>query len=240
MHTHRSQSDVLRRVRALLAQAEDPACTPEEAAAFSAKAEALIARHAVDEALLEAREHRGRPTTRLVEFPAPYAKPKGQLLAGIAGAYGCRVLSRAGEGYTVIGHRADIDAVEMLFTSLLVQGAHGCTRGDRSYRSSFWYGFAARVTERVREQRERSVAEAAEGDAEGGGPGAAVVLADRSGEVDRFTREQFPSARPGRPGRVGSAAGLLAGDESGRRADVGGAQLGDRSPRPHLGPGAGA
>ncbi len=234
MHTHRTDSTVLRRVRGLLAKAEDPACTPEEAAAFSAKAEALIAKHAVDEALLEAREHRGRPTTRLVEFPAPYAKPKGQLLAGIAGAYGCRVLSRAGEGYTVIGYRSDIDAVEMLFTSLLVQGAHGCTSGDRSFRSSYWYGFANRVVRRVRAQRERSVADADSADRGDGNPGAAVVLADRSGEVDRYAHEQFPHTRSGRPGRPTSSDGLLAGDASGRRADVGGARLGG-VPRGQLG-----
>lgn len=233
MHTHRTQTDVLRRVRALLAQAEDPACTPEEAAAFSAKAEALVAKHAVDEALLEAREHRGRPTTRRVEFPAPYAKPKGQLLAGIAGAYGCRVISRAGEGYTLIGYRSDIDAVEMLFTSLLVQGAHGCTRGDRSFRSAYWYGFAGRVAQRVREQRERTVAEAEPG-GRASGPGAAVVLADRSDEVDRYTREQFPRTRQGSPGRVGSRDGLLAGDASGRRADLGEGRLGAPTPRGRL------
>lgn len=234
MHTHRTQTDVLRRVRALLAQAEDPACTPEEAAAFSAKAEALIARHAVDEALLEAREHRGRPTTRLLEHPAPYAKPKGMLLAGIAAAYGCRVLSGRDEGLTVIGFRADIDAVEMLFTSLLVQGAHGCTSGDRSYRTSYWYGFASRVGQRVQELRDRSVAEA-EREGSGSEGGAALVLADRSDAVDRFTREEFPFTRPGRPGRPTSRDGLIAGDASGRRADVGGHRLGGR-PRGALGP----
>jgi hypothetical protein len=46
---------MLSKVRKLLAQAEDPACTPAEAAAFMAKATELIARYGVDRALLAVR-----------------------------------------------------------------------------------------------------------------------------------------------------------------------------------------
>ena len=222
---------LLGRIRGLLAQAEDPACTPAEAEAFSAKAESLIARYAVDAALLEAKEHRGRPTTRVFDFPAPYAKPKGQLLAGVATAYGCRVLSRRDEGFTVVGYASDIDAVAMLWTSLLVQGSHACRAGDRSYRSSFWYGFSQRVADRMREQRAEAVAEAdgaSGGAGAGSGPGAALVLADRSAEVERHARDLFPRTRAGRAGRATSLAGLVAGDEAGARADLGGQRLGGR------------
>ena len=43
---------LLARVRKLLAKAEDPACTPAEAEAFTAKATELIAKYGVDQALL--------------------------------------------------------------------------------------------------------------------------------------------------------------------------------------------
>ncbi|MFD0784986.1 DUF2786 domain-containing protein, partial [Micromonospora azadirachtae] len=52
---------MLSKVRKLLAQAEDPACTPAESAAFMSKATELIARYGVDRALLAARDPASDP-----------------------------------------------------------------------------------------------------------------------------------------------------------------------------------
>ena len=49
-----SDTSALERVRKLLAKAEDPACTPAEAAALNDKAAELIAKYGVDRALLAA------------------------------------------------------------------------------------------------------------------------------------------------------------------------------------------
>ena len=48
------QTDLLDRVRKLLAKAEDEGCTPEEAEALTAKAAELMARYGIDRALLGA------------------------------------------------------------------------------------------------------------------------------------------------------------------------------------------
>ena len=61
MHQHDSR---LAKIRKLLAQAEDPAATPEEASAFTAKAAELIAAYGIDAALLEDRAPQGEPSPR--------------------------------------------------------------------------------------------------------------------------------------------------------------------------------
>ena len=51
---------MLDKVRKLLAKAEDPACTPAEAEALTAKATELIAKYGIDQAVLAAQ--RPEPT----------------------------------------------------------------------------------------------------------------------------------------------------------------------------------
>ena len=120
---------MLSKVRKLLAQAEDPACTPAESAAFTAKATELIARYGVDRALLAARDPATDPVgDRVVEVVAPYARDKAGLLAAVADPLRCRcVRRREGTGFAMhlFGFASDLERVELLFTSLLVQAAHG-------------------------------------------------------------------------------------------------------------------
>ncbi|MEE3919181.1 DUF2786 domain-containing protein [Micromonospora sp. BRA006-A] len=120
---------MLSKVRKLLAQAEDPACTPAESAAFMAKATELIARYGVDRALLAARDPAADPVgDRTVEVIAPYARDKAGLLAAVAEPLRCRcVRRRHGNGFVMhlFGFASDLERVELLFTSPLVQAAHG-------------------------------------------------------------------------------------------------------------------
>ncbi|MGV9980843.1 DUF2786 domain-containing protein, partial [Micromonospora wenchangensis] len=144
---------MLSKVRKLLAQAEDPACTPAESAAFTAKATELIARYGVDRALLAARD----PTTdpvgdRVVDVVAPYARDKAGLLAAVADPLRCRCVRRPdGSGFTLhlFGFASDLERVDLLFTSLLVQAAHGLAGtavppGEQpaAFRRSWLAGFA--------------------------------------------------------------------------------------------------
>ena len=84
---------VLDKVRALLAKAESTTFDAE-AEAFTAKAQELMARHRIDRAVFEAREHRHRAGgTRSVAGSGssdPYADAKAMLLANVADANGCR------------------------------------------------------------------------------------------------------------------------------------------------------
>ncbi|MFD0818929.1 DUF2786 domain-containing protein, partial [Micromonospora zhanjiangensis] len=152
---------ILSKVRKLLAKAEDPACTPAEAEAFTAKATELIARYGVDRALLAARDATSDPIgDRVIDVVAPYALDKTGLLAGIADALRCRsVRRRDGSGFAVhlFGFASDLERVELLFTSLLVQAAHGIAgtpvpSGEHpaAFRRSWLAGFAAAVAHRLR------------------------------------------------------------------------------------------
>ncbi|SCG57068.1 Protein of unknown function [Micromonospora humi] len=215
---------MLSKVRKLLAQAEDPACTPAESATFMAKATELIARYGVDRALLAAREPTADPVgDRVVEVIAPYARDKAGLLAAVADPLRCRcVRRREGTGFAMhlFGFASDLERVEVLFTSLLVQAAHGLAGAavpvgehPAAFRRTWLAGFAQVVAERLRAAEAGAVAEA-------GAPSVALVLADRSDRVQRRLAEVYPRLRTA-PRRRLAGGGFGPGAAAGRRADLG-------------------
>ncbi|WP_432902189.1 DUF2786 domain-containing protein [Micromonospora matsumotoense] len=216
---------MLSKVRKLLAQAEDAACTPAEAAAFTAKATELIARYGVDRALLAARD----PTTdpvgdRVVDVVAPYARDKAGLLAAVADPLRCRCVRRpAGSGFALhlFGFASDLERVDLLFTSLLVQAAHGLAgtvvppgEHPAAFRRSWLAGFARVISDRLR------VAEA-DAVAQRDTSSVALVLADRSDRVAHRVTEVYPRLRTA-PIRRLAGSGFGAGAAAGHRADLGG------------------
>ena len=151
----------LARVRALLAKAESTEYD-EEAEALSAKAQELISRYALDR-LLDGGSERDSSdlAVRRVWLDAPYVRAKTLLVSAVASANRCRAASAERLGFTVVvGAAADLDAVELLVTSLLVQAdaamlrhgrrttATGVTR-TKSFRQSFLTAYATRIGERL-------------------------------------------------------------------------------------------
>jgi hypothetical protein len=193
---------ILARVRALLAKAESTTY-PAEAETFTAGAQALMARHSIDHALLAATDRRqaDQPVGRRIGIDNPYEAPKANLLDAIGAANRCRTIWSKELGFcTVVGHAADLDSVELLFTSLLVQGITAMTREGsrtdgigrsrtRTFRQSFLLAFARRIRERLAEAtREQTEAAAAEP----GGGNLLPVLASREDAVRQATDELFP------------------------------------------------
>ncbi len=122
--------EMLDRVRKLLAKAEDPAVSPAEAEALTAKAAELMARYGIGRALLAAsRPDTDRPSDRVIDVPNPWAQVKAHLLAGLAGAMRCQciLVNTDGPGgrVHVFGYGSDLERTEILYTSLLLQMAHG-------------------------------------------------------------------------------------------------------------------
>jgi hypothetical protein len=227
---------ILAKVRKLLAKAEDPACTPAEAESFTAKATELIAKYGVDRALLAAAD----PTTDsvgdlVVDVPAPYALDKAGLLAGVAGALRCRSVRRRAEGgfaMHLFGFVSDLERVELLYTSLLVQAAHGLAAAPvppwehvAAFRRSWLAGFAAVVARRLRESEETAVTRAVP---ERDGPSVALVLADRSDRVALRLAETYPGLRSAGPRRL-AGGGLDHGAAAGRCADLGASPVGSHA-----------
>lgn len=204
---------VLSRVRALLAKAESTTFEAE-AEALTAKAQELIARHAIDVALLG--DVADVPGGRRILIERPYARAKFQLLGGIARANHCRAVWHGGiEVASVIGHSDDLHLVEVLYTSLLVQGTSAVLaasrRGEvegstRAWRNAFWLGFAGRIGQRL---AAASAAARAEHTARHGDD-LLPVLAARKDAVDRALAEAFPRLGTLRTS-VSSGEGLLAG-----------------------------
>jgi len=153
----------LARVRALLAKAESTNFD-EEAEALSAKAQELISRYALDR-LLSQTQHEARrndPGMRRIWLDAPYVRAKAALVHEVASANRCQAAVTESLGFClVVGDSADLDAVELLSTSLLVQANaamlrhgrrldHAGASRTRSFRQSFLLAYAGRIGERLR------------------------------------------------------------------------------------------
>ncbi|MEV8530670.1 DUF2786 domain-containing protein [Streptomyces sp. NPDC051211] len=224
---------MLARIRALLAKAE-ATTYPDEAEALSAKAQELMARHTVDEALLA--ERAGGPgqtpgACRIGVEP-PYEEAKAVLLDAVATANRCRaVWNSAFEFSTVVGFESDLEAVELLYTSLLVQGTAAMTRAEagqraggrkrtKTFRQSFLLAYASRLGHRLAETAEHAAAEA-------GGPANLPALVARDVAVGARAEEMFPQTTTTRLRGATDHAGWTDGTAAADAAQV-------RRGHPHL------
>ncbi|MFH9766041.1 DUF2786 domain-containing protein [Streptomyces microflavus] len=253
-HLHRppapGEPRMLTRIRALLAKAEATGF-PEEAEALTSKAQELMARHSIDEALIAAR-------TRSTETPGacrigvepPYESAKAILLDAVASANRCQAVWNGDLGFsTVVGFEADLEAVELLFTSLLVQGTAAMTRAEagqrasgrkrtKTFRQSFLMAYAQRLGSRLADTTERATAaadmdtdtETGAGTAEGTS-GLLPVLSARDVAVTETAERMFPRTTTTRVRGATDLDGWNHGTEAADRA-----RMGDHRKGPHGGP----
>ena len=202
---------VLERVRALLAKAESTDF-PAEAEAYSAKAQELIARHSIEEVLTASPDE--APLARRVGVDHPYESEKAGLLDAVARANRCHTVWSPELAFsTVFGFDADIDAVELLYTSLLVQANRAMVRDEpvkgkariKAFRRSFLVAYAVRIGERLERATRHEIAQ--HGDL-------LPVLRGRDLQVRAAVTRAFPRTVRSRGSRVDS----LEGWESGRAA----------------------
>ena len=229
-------SRILERVRMLLAKAESTTFAAE-AETFTAGAQALMARHSIDAALLAAEQGatstEGGPHGRRIGIDTPYDGPKASLLTAVAAANGCRMVWTRELGFgTVVGFEADLESVELLFTSLLVQansamlaeGSRADHRGrsrTRAFRSSFLTAYAHRIGERLQQVARDEVTSAAP-TASSRGQALVPLMAARVEEVERTVGEWFPSLTRRRAQSVRDAEGWHVGRAAADRAQLGG------------------
>jgi hypothetical protein len=233
--SHSADERMLSRIRALLAKAESTEFA-EEAEALSARAQELMAKYSIDHALLAARAgEKEEPSGRRIAVDNPYESPKTTLLNVVAEANRCRAIWSKDVGLvTVVGFPADLDAVELLFTSLLVQANTAMLRAGgkkdelgrsrtRAFRQSFLISYAIRIGERLAEAATHAEKEAAaeqeaieerEGPAISGSTGTGLVpfLAARREAVNDAVDEMFGDRlTQGRAARVTDAEGWASG-----------------------------
>ncbi len=228
---HGIDARMLNRVRALLAKAESTTY-PAEAQAYTAKAQELVARHSIDEALLVARTHAVVvPFARRIGVDHPYESEKAALLDAVARANRCHVVWSPELAFaTVFGFDADIDAVDLLHTSLLVQAHHGMAQTEppggkagrarlKAFRQSFLVAFAVRIGERLEQAAQSAYAEAAAQDT-GDIGGLLPVLASRDEQVRQAMQTAFPRTTRTRGSRVDSHEGWTSGRAAAERAHL--------------------
>ncbi len=121
----------LARVRALLAKAEATEF-PDEAETLSAKAQALMVRHSLREAIADhARGRASAAEARRIWIDNPYVAAKVALVQAVAQANRCRTVWIKDLGCVVtVGAESDLDLVDLLATSLLVQASRAMLSQD--------------------------------------------------------------------------------------------------------------
>jgi hypothetical protein len=210
---------MLARVRALLAKAESTTF-PDEAEALSAKAQELMSRYSLELIVADSAASSGSDphpaAARRLWLDNPYVAAKALLVGAVAEANRCRTVLSEGLGFTtVLGDEVDLEIVELLSTSLLVQATRAMVASGsqitrtgrsrtRSFRQSFLIAYATRIGERLTTARD--VGAAAVADAARLLP----VLAAREQVVDELFESMFPQS-VSRSYSVGNAAGWHAG-----------------------------
>jgi Protein of unknown function (DUF2786) len=194
-----SDQRMLDRVRGLLAKAESTEFA-EEAEALTAKAQELMARHSIDYALLAVETgSRDAPVGIRIGIDNPYELAKSALLHHVSAANRCKATWSKALGFsTVLGFQSDLEAVELLYTSLLVQATRAMVQAGprrdrrgrsstRSFRQSFLQAYAVRIGQRLHEATE-DASRAADDDRH------LPVLAARDSAVQRAFHTMFPDA----------------------------------------------
>ncbi|MGH3785768.1 MAG: DUF2786 domain-containing protein [Pseudonocardiaceae bacterium] len=211
---------MLVRVRALLAKAESTTF-PEEAEALSAKAQELMSRYSLERIVgdIAASAPGSDPhpaAARRLWLDNPYVAAKAMLVGAVAAANRCRTVLSEKLGFTtVLGDEVDLEIVELLSTSLLVQATRAMVSAGsqttrtgrsrtRSYRQSFLLAYATRIGERLTVARDAGAAAVAD-------PARLLpVLAAREQVVDQLFESMFPGT-VSRSYGIGNAAGWHAG-----------------------------
>lgn len=176
-----SQEKWLDKVEKLLAKA-NRAGTPEEAEAFYTKAQELMVRWSIDEAMLQkAGKSQDELVTEHVEMKrSGLFKTYVRLWSEIAKANDVKILMYSpGDwrvpGVDLIGWKSDVDKVKMLYASFMIQSQRERNKsipdymrqGERwsnsaevaRWRKSFQIGYASRIGRRLREAKARTQTE---------------------------------------------------------------------------------
>ena len=219
---------LLRRVRALLAKAESTEYAAE-AEAFTEKAQELITLHSLHAVLADIGTEIHGPAAIRLATERPYAKEKFLLIGQVARANRCHAIGHQGFGLvTVIGFQVDLDAVDLLYTSLLVQATramheYGKVTNEwgesttRSFRKSFLVGFASRIGERLK----TAAASTTENIASDDNGRLLPALASRDAAVERHTTQLFPTTTKARTSHATDRHGWSAGVAAANAADLG-------------------
>lgn len=226
-----TNDDILRKIQGLLAKA-DGTDNEHERDAFYAKAQSLMLKHAIDEAMLEAaggKTEDGEPVVETFVFSVDdrFRPGKIQLLHGIAETNRVQAVfhraTKKNQAASLVGFKSDIEFVKLLYTSALMQALSSGSKAFSShdgygtrhtFLSNFVLGFAQTVVQRLAAAQRDAQREA--------GTGAELVLVDRQDRVDAKFADAFPKVGTARGSISNNSGARAAGRVAGQRADLSG------------------
>lgn len=240
-----SQEKWLDKVEKLLAKA-NRAGTPEEAEAFYTKAQELMVRWSIDEAMLQkAGKSQDELVTEHVEMKrSGLFNTYVELWSAIARANDVKILVyKLGDwripGVDLIGWKSDIDKVKMLYASFMIQSQRErnnsipdyMRQGERwsnsaevaRWRKSFQVGYARRIGRRLREAKARTQTEVVT--TSKASSGMELAIKDRSAAVTDYF-DSIPKGK-GRSSRMKlDYEAMGSGASAADRADLGHTRMG--------------
>lgn len=224
-----TSNNYIDKVKALLAKAES---TPfmEEAQALTEKAQELMAKYAITEAMLAAAKGGGDKIDRreyIVE--APYSEAKAALVFAVGHANHCEGIywgSAQRRRIVLVGYQNDLDNVSVLLTSLLIQSANALSYSvkfekpagehGKTYSNSFLHAYASRIGNRLKEANKHAVEEYEQETSQS----TALVLRDRGELVKEAYTTYFPNTRTKVLQNAWSQSGASAGRSAADRASI--------------------
>jgi hypothetical protein len=239
--TETVDESMVEKVRKLVAKA-DRTDSPEEAAAFFAKATELMQRFAISEAMLrDAKKSEQDEIVHLrIDFGSTYWQAFRSVAADLGRAFGFKVLimeSRKNGYAHWYGWKSEMGAAEVMWASLLIQAQRSAnehmkqsTEDDREVRfkekRSFMLGFGTTVANRVNQQRAETRRQVSREQGESDGSLLPVLVSRDDLLTDFFNGLSTRSVRL-KTGQVHSG-GYTGGRRAGERADIGNPGLKNR------------
>lgn len=235
---------IIDKVLKLLRKAEST--TPEEADALISKAQEIMTRHTIDEAMLAAARGDQAPDEiieRRIAFKGTYAMSHQSLGLAVARGAGFRTLvshwDKTHRFVFWIGYKSEIERQEVLLSSLLIQGERALRAFIKVWnaehqwaspwerqvaRRSFLNGFAAGIQRRLvaaRKEAEQQAeneyaATAAAHPGKSSTPGVALVLSDRQAKINDWMDRTYGKLSTSRA--RGASTGSHYAASEGRRA----------------------
>lgn len=231
------------KIQKLLRKAESTN-SEQEAEFLIQKAQELMVKYSIDEAVLRSRRaaegKADRIVTSEIHYRSSYSRAQFYIGAAIAKHNDCRVLIRKGKDLMstwliIVGYESDVERVKQMNASLLIQSAGrlnswwkasplkdgGLTpREQFKERRQFLFSFASGLEEQLAAARARAEKDYQQ---EHSDTSVALVLADKSTQVERYLSDEYGGRLRASRGslRGGSRDAAEAGQRAGREADAG-------------------
>lgn len=223
-----TEEKILDRVAKLLSLYEDDRAPQGERDNALKAAQALMFKHALEEADVRARGKKSSVvTSKYIIIGTAYAVAKSCLINELSDIFRCRAIrinARRGSKHQMIqvfGFEDDVETVCMLYSHLSLQMANECEKlyigQGRTWKNNFYHGFVIVVSDRLRQNNTLIEQETAASE-----PGMGLALRDIKKDVDQAFQEAWPKTKSTSVSLNYDRSGYAGGNRAGQRADISG------------------